>query len=128
LRVLCPGGAIAPVRCRNRGLPPTFDERQFPLLPEARTGHEEVHRRADDPGRREFTPQELEEATATSNAATAKLWPRLQWVESFVTPNKTFCVYLAESEGVIQEHSQLSGFPANRVNEVGGIIDPTTAS
>ena len=79
------------------------------------------------PGVEKFTPQELKAATATSNAATAKLWPRLQWVESFITPDKTFCVYLAEGEGVIQEHARMSGFPANRVNEVGGIIDPTTA-
>ena len=66
-------------------------------------------------------------ATA-SNAALAQLSPRVQWVESFVTKDKTFCLYLAEDEAVIQEHARLSGFPANKITEVAGTIDPTTAA
>jgi len=70
---------------------------------------------------------ELRQAAQASNAALAQLAPRIQWVESFVTKDKTFCVYLAEDEGVIHEHSRISGFPANKITEVGRMIDPTTA-
>ena len=70
---------------------------------------------------------ELQGAAATSNAALAKLAPRVQWVQSFVTPDRTFCLYLAEDEAAVREHSRLSGFPANRITEVTGVIDPTTA-
>jgi len=58
----------------------------------------------------------------------AQLAPRVQWVHSYVTANKTFCIYLAEDESVIREHARISGFPASVVTEVTGIIDPTTAS
>ena len=79
------------------------------------------------PGVDKMSPAELQGASATSNAALAQLAPRVQWVESFVTKDKTFCVYLAEDEAVIQEHARLSGFPANCVSEVATIISPTTA-
>jgi hypothetical protein len=62
-----------------------------------------------------------------SNAALAKLRPRIQWQESFVTGDKTFCIYLAEDEAVIREHARLSGFPANIITEVKAVIDPATA-
>jgi hypothetical protein len=71
--------------------------------------------------------EQLKGAAATSNAALAKLSPKVQWVQSFVTPDKTFCLYLAENEEVVREHARLSGFPANRITEVTGVIDPTTA-
>jgi len=70
---------------------------------------------------------ELQQAAETSNAALAKLAPRIQWLESYVAKDKTFCVYLAEDEAVIHEHAELSGFPANKVTEVGRMIDPTVA-
>ena len=63
-----------------------------------------------------------------SNAALAKLRPRIQWQESFVTGDKTFCIYLAEDEAVIREHARLSGFPANVITEVKAVIDPATAA
>ena len=63
-----------------------------------------------------------------SNTALAKLKPRIQWQESFVTADKTFCIYLAEDEAVIREHARLSGFPANVITEVKAVIDPATAS
>ena len=69
----------------------------------------------------------LRGAAATSNAALSQLAPRVQWLESFVTTDKTFCIYLADSEEAVQEHARLSGFPANRVSEVARTIDPTTA-
>jgi len=63
-----------------------------------------------------------------SNEALAKLKPRIQWQESFVADNKTFCIYLAEDEAVIREHARLSGFPANVITEVKAVIDPATAA
>src|SRR5262249_59404786 len=63
-----------------------------------------------------------------SNQALAKLSPRIQWQESFVTDDKTFCIYLAEDEAAIREHARLSGLPANVITEVRAVIDPATAS
>jgi Nickel responsive protein SCO4226-like len=80
------------------------------------------------PGVDKLTAAELRGAADASNAALAKLAPRVQWVQSYVTDGKTFCVYLAEDEAVIAEHAKLSGFPANKVTEVARIIDPTTAA
>lgn len=79
------------------------------------------------PGVHQLDAGQLKGAAATSNAALAQLGPRVQWVQSFVTKDKTFCLYLAEDEDVVREHARLSGFPANRITEVAGIIDPTTA-
>ena len=78
------------------------------------------------PGVHKFSPAEYAGATEVSNAALAKLAPRIQWVESYVTEDKTLCVYIAEDESVIQEHSKLSGFPANKITEVATKIDPMT--
>ena len=63
-----------------------------------------------------------------SNDALAKLRPRIQWQESYVTGDKTFCIYLADDEAVIREHARLSGFPANVITEVKAVIDPSTAT
>ena len=71
--------------------------------------------------------QELREAAAASNDALKTLAPRIQWQHSYVAGGKTFCVYLAEDASVIEEHSRLSGFPANKVTEIKRTIDPTTA-
>lgn len=73
-----------------------------------------------------LTGDELKGAAMTSNDALAKLAGKVQWVESFVTDDKTFCIYLAENEDAVQEHARISGFPANRVTEVRRIIDPMT--
>ena len=62
----------------------------------------------------------------TSNAALRKLAPRVQWEHSYVTGDKTFCIYLAEDEEAIREHARLSGFPANIITPVTTIIDATT--
>ncbi len=70
---------------------------------------------------------ELCGAAKTSNAALAQLAPRVQWQHSYVTADKTFCIYLAEDEAAINKHAELSGFPASVITEVTGIIDPTTA-
>jgi Protein of unknown function (DUF4242) len=75
-----------------------------------------------------FEREQLKAAAAKSNEALAKLAPNVQWVESYVAADKTFCVYLATDEAVIRRHAELSGFPANRITEVRKTIDPTTAN
>jgi hypothetical protein len=72
--------------------------------------------------------EQLKEAAKTSNAALAKLSPDIQWVESYVAEDKTFCIYLAKDEDVIRRHAEISGFPASKITEVRRMIDPTTAS
>jgi hypothetical protein len=79
------------------------------------------------PGIGKLTGPELKEAAGVSNGALAKLSGAVQWVQSYVVDDKTFCIYLAESEAAVQEHAKLSGFPANKVTEVRTIIDPMTA-
>jgi hypothetical protein len=74
-----------------------------------------------------MTPPQLMGAAETSNAALSKLAPKVQWQHSYVAKDKTFCIYLAEDENAIREHARLSGFPASKITEVPGIIDPTTA-
>ncbi|MGY4828174.1 DUF4242 domain-containing protein [Sphaerotilaceae bacterium SBD11-9] len=74
-----------------------------------------------------MTAQQLKDASATSNAALAKLSGKVQWVHSYVVDDQTFCIYLAENEATVQEHARLSGFPANKVTEVRTIIEPMTA-
>ncbi len=74
-----------------------------------------------------FEREQLKGAAAKSNAALAQLAPKIQWVHSYVAANQTFCIYLAENEEVIRRHAEISGFPANRITEIGKMIDPTTA-
>jgi hypothetical protein len=73
-----------------------------------------------------FEREQLRGAAAKSNAVLKQLGPDIQWVESYVAANKTFCVYLARDEQIIQKHSEISGFPATKITEVRKMIDPTT--
>ena len=73
------------------------------------------------------SPEELKAAAIRSNEALAQLAPDIQWIESYVAADKTFCVYLAKDKKMIYRHAELSGFPATHVTEVAKIIDPTTA-
>jgi hypothetical protein len=75
-----------------------------------------------------FERDQLREAAKTSNAALAKLSPDIQWVESYVAEDKTFCVYLAKDVAAIRRHAEISGFPASKITEVKRMIDPTTAA
>ena len=75
-----------------------------------------------------FEREQLRAAAAKSNAALDQLAPNIQWVESFVADNKTFCVYLAKDEAVIRKHAEISGFPATKITEIRKMIDPTTAA
>ena len=70
--------------------------------------------------------EQLRDAAAKSNEVLRQLGPDIQWLESYVAANKTFCVYLAKDETIIKKHAELSGFPATKVTEVRKMIDPTT--
>ena len=70
--------------------------------------------------------EQLRGAAAKSNATLRQLGPDIQWVESFVAADKTFCVYLAKDESIIRKHAEISGFPATRVTEIRKMIDPST--
>lgn len=82
----------------------------------------------DLPGVGAMNREQLKQAAATSNGALAKLAGKAQWVQSYVVADKTFCIYLADSEASVREHAKLSGFPANTVTEVCSVIDPLTAT
>ena len=70
--------------------------------------------------------EELRAAAAKSNSVLNQLSPDIQWIESFVATEKTFCVYLAKDENIIKKHAEMSGFPASKITEVRKMIDPTT--
>lgn len=72
--------------------------------------------------------EELKEAAKKSNAVLKELGSDIQWVESYVAADKTFCVYLAANENIIRKHAEISGFPATRITEITKMIDPTTAA
>ena len=74
-----------------------------------------------------FEREQLRGAAAKSNEVLHQLGPDIQWVESYVADNKTFCVYLAKDEAIINKHAEISGFPATKITEVKKMIDPTTA-
>jgi hypothetical protein len=73
-----------------------------------------------------FERDQLRGAAAKSNEVLRQLGPDIQWLESFVAADKTFCVYLAKDEAIIRKHAEISGFPATKVTEVRKMIDPTT--
>jgi hypothetical protein len=75
-----------------------------------------------------FEREQLREAAAKSNGVLHQLGPDIQWVESYVANDKTFCIYLAKDEAIIRRHAEISGFPATKITEVKKMIDPTTAA
>jgi hypothetical protein len=75
-----------------------------------------------------FDREQLRQAATKSNEVLRQLGPDIQWVESYVADNKTFCVYLAKDEAIIRKHAEISGFPATKITAVNKMIDPTTAS
>jgi len=75
-----------------------------------------------------FERDQLRAAAAKSNGVLEQLAPEIQWVESYVAADKTFCIYLAKDEAIIRKHAEMSGFPATRITEVKRMIDPTTAT
>ncbi len=79
------------------------------------------------PGAGKMSPQELQGASQKSCGVLRNLGPEIQWVQSYVTADKLYCVYIAPNEEMIREHAQQGGFPANQISEVKTMIDPTTA-
>ncbi|MEN8169829.1 MAG: DUF4242 domain-containing protein [Pseudomonadota bacterium] len=79
------------------------------------------------PGVGKMTAEERQGGAVKSNAIIDELGTHIQWVHSYLTPDKIYCIYLAPNKEIIQQHADLSGFPANRIEEVQGLIDPTTA-
>ena len=79
------------------------------------------------PGAAKFSPQELTAVAQKSCSVLQKLGPQIQWVHSYVTGDKVYCVYIAPNEEMVYRHAQEGGFPANRVSEITGVIDPTAA-
>jgi hypothetical protein len=79
------------------------------------------------PGAGKLSPQELQGISQKSCTVLNKLGPEIQWVQSFVTGDKIYCVYIAPNEEMVREHARQGGFPANRISEVKAVIDPTTA-
>jgi hypothetical protein len=79
------------------------------------------------PGAGQLTPEQLQAVSQTSCGVLRNLGPGIQWVQSYVTDDKIYCVYIAPDEKLIREHASRGGFPANRISEIRTMIDPTTA-
>ena len=81
----------------------------------------------DIPGVGQLDAAGLRGASQQSCSVLRDLGPEIQWVHSYVTGDKIYCVYVAPNEQMVREHARLGGFPANRISEIKSIIDPTTA-
>jgi len=79
------------------------------------------------PGAGDLKAEELKGISQTSCGVLGKMGPQIQWLQSYVTGDKIYCVYIAPNEDMVREHASQGGFPANSVSEVKTIIDPTTA-
>ncbi|MCQ8129482.1 DUF4242 domain-containing protein [Methylomonas rivi] len=80
----------------------------------------------DIPGAGKLTPTELQGIAQKSCCILRDMGPQIQWLHSYVTGDKVYCIYIADSEQAIREHASQGGFPANRIEEIKTIIDPTT--
>jgi hypothetical protein len=81
----------------------------------------------DIPGAGKLSPAELRSISQRSCAVLERLGPKVQWVQSYVTDDRIYCVYVASSEELVREHAKQGGFPANRISQVRTVIDPTTS-
>ena len=79
------------------------------------------------PGAGNMSPQELQSVSQKSCSVLRNLGPQIQWLHSYVTGDKIYCIYIAPNEEMVREHAQQGGFPANRISEIKTVIDPTTA-
>ena len=80
----------------------------------------------DVPGAGKLGPDELRELSAKSNGVLSHLGPEIRWLQSYVTDDRLYCVYVAPDEDMILEHARCGGFPADRVSLVSAVIDPST--
>ncbi|MGC1295353.1 MAG: DUF4242 domain-containing protein [Alloacidobacterium sp.] len=74
-----------------------------------------------------LSPEQLQAISQTSCGVLREMGPQIQWIQSYVTDDKIYCVYIAPDENTIRRHAQQGGFPANRISQVRSMIDPTTA-
>jgi hypothetical protein len=79
------------------------------------------------PGAGKLTPAQLQGISQKSCSVLNTLGPQIQWIQSYVTGDKIYCVYRAPNEEMVREHARQGGFPANRISEITTVIDPTTA-
>lgn len=79
------------------------------------------------PGAGKLSAEELQAISRKSCGVLRELGPQIQWIQSYVTEDKVYCVYIAPNESLVREHALQGGFPANRISEVMEVIDPTTA-
>ncbi|MNJ70647.1 hypothetical protein D3C77_671220 [compost metagenome] len=79
------------------------------------------------PGAGKLTERDLKAISQKSCRVLREVGPEVQWVQSYVTDDKLYCVYIADSEERVREHAERGGFPANRISRISSIIDPTTA-
>ena len=79
------------------------------------------------PGAGSLSQQELQSISQTSCGVLQKMGPQIQWLQSYVTGDKIYCVYIAPNEEMVREHARQGGFPADRISEIRSVIDPTTA-
>lgn len=79
------------------------------------------------PGAGKLSPQELQAISQKSCGVLRQMGPQIQWVQSYVTDDKVYCVYIAPNADAVRKHAEMGGFPANRVSEVRSVIDSTTA-
>ena len=80
------------------------------------------------PNAGDLTAEQLQVLSKKSNEVLRLLGPKIQWVQSYVTGNKIYCIYKAENEELIKEHAKIGGFPANAISQVSSIISPETAN
>jgi hypothetical protein len=80
----------------------------------------------DIPGAGQLTQAELQGISQKSCGVLRDMGPRIQWLQSYVTGDKVYCIYIADNEQAIREHAEKGGFPANRIEQITTIIDPTT--
>ena len=81
----------------------------------------------DIPGAGKLSAEQLQAISQKSCGVLENLGPKIQWIQSYVTDDKIYCVYIAPNEEMVREHAKQGGFPANRVSEIKQVIDPTTA-
>ena len=79
------------------------------------------------PGAGKLSARELQAISQKSCGVLREMGPQIQWVQSYVTDDKVYCVYVAPNEDAVRKHAQQGGFPANRISRVRTVIDPTTA-
>ncbi|HZI95091.1 MAG TPA: DUF4242 domain-containing protein [Patescibacteria group bacterium] len=79
------------------------------------------------PGAGKLSPQELKAVSQKSCSVLKELGPQIQWLRSYVTDDKLYCVYISPSEDLIRKHAQQGGFPANKISRIRSVIDPTTS-